>query len=99
MLSRSYRRVGADERREARRAAVECDVTGHPAIDDAALGWRIATTAVLLLPAMGLFAVGGDEAAAHSARSVPSYGSSGRFRRWGRRSVMSRSGRGPAWCR
>jgi hypothetical protein len=71
MLSRSYRRAAADERRAARRAAVTSSITGKPSVDDAALGWLAETTAVLVLIAFCVLAVGGFEAADHSVRSIP----------------------------
>lgn len=71
MLSRSYRRAAADERRAARQAAVSSRVTGERAIDDAALGWLAETTLVLLLVALCIVAIAGYEAAQDSARSIP----------------------------
>jgi hypothetical protein len=71
MLSRTYRRADADQRRRARKAAVAGDVTGDKVIDDAASGWLFVTTTVLLLLTAALFALGGYQAVSHSARSVP----------------------------
>jgi hypothetical protein len=71
MLSRAYRHAAADQRRQARKAAVAGDVTGDKVTDDAALSWLFLTTTVLLLLTAVLLALGGYEAVSHSARSVP----------------------------
>jgi hypothetical protein len=47
------------------------DVTGDKVIDDAASGWLLATTTVLVLLTAALLALGCYEAVSHSARSVP----------------------------
>jgi len=70
MLSRAYRHAAADQRRQARKAAVAGDVTGDKVIDDAASGWLLATTIVLGLTA-ALLALGCYQAVSHSARSIP----------------------------
>jgi len=71
MLSRAYRHAAADQRRQARKAAVAGDVTGDKVIDDAASGWLSATTTVLVLLTAALFALGCYQAVSHSARSIP----------------------------
>ena len=71
MLSRAYRHAAADQRRQARKAAVAGDVTGDKVIDDAASGWLLATTIVLGLLTAALLALGCYQAVSHSARSIP----------------------------